>query len=154
MPTIVNGFEVFGPGELPEARPQRPRRGARRKYPWWETERGAGFRFGQDVIEQSARVQASNMSHSTGYEFKVYTGKDGFLWCVRVDGLPRSAWPDIPKQSRIEEPSVPAGDLPQATAEIDSAFANTFHDDGGGVPQTFGVERGFETAPADEEDPI
>ncbi len=152
MPQNVNGFEVFSATEMPAARPQQPRRGAKRKYPWWEMAPGFGFRFGADVIEQSARVQASNMSHSTNREFKVYTGEDGFLWCVRIDGVPRSAWPDIPRQRRLEVEPTPAGELSPSVMAIDETFANANPDGGGGTP-VFGNnfrDSDFE-APADDE---
>lgn len=145
MPSIVNGFEVYAAGELPAAKERTHRRGTRRKYPWYETERGGGFQFSQEVTEQSARVQASKMSGATGFEFKVYYDADGLLWCARVDKVPRTEWPDRgqPKAHRYlpVEPKAP-GTIPPASVLIDDGDKNANYDDGAGTPAIFGKDDG------------
>ena len=69
---------------LPEAAPYRH---ARQKYPWQQMKPGQWFRFGDTVKPTSARVQASAAGNSWGMRFHVFAGKDGALYCRRVDGL-------------------------------------------------------------------
>ncbi len=69
---------------LPEAAPYRH---ARQKYPWKDMKPGQWFRFGDTVKPTSARVQAASAGNSWGMRFHVFAGKDGHLYCRRVDGL-------------------------------------------------------------------
>lgn len=152
MPIERNGFQIGLSSELPQPRQMKPRRGARRKYPWWELEPGQWFAFAAEVTEQAARTQGSNMSASCGREFKVYPNAESRLICVRVDGLPRNQWPDIPRAERNPyTPPEPAESAPDAVEPLADTFENApGHDFGGGAPMTFGQDNTMEDYGRDE----
>lgn len=70
------------------------KRGAKKKYPWFDLKPGQGFQFGASATLVGSRSQAAAAARQPAPDgvqraFAVRVSmEDQSIWCVRIDGLP------------------------------------------------------------------